>query len=429
MGLLGKFFGPAKPQEVELTIEAVPDFVEKKLSGKRPELETAIASVFSEIKHLLKEANTLLKELENQPLESENIKLKKIVSTSRSQAISRIGSLIERLQPPTSSDFAQVKQYCDDAGNLLHSEITHSGKSIAYTGIYLKDAMKNLGKSLSELGKAFSSLEKKIEEFSPLFLEQELKQQLSLVDEKKAAVSSLEKEIEKAEQLLEKERVDSKRLFAELGKFKDSPEFKKLGSLNEEKALLLREKQEAKTELVSLISSIDRPLKRLSRSVASGRYVLPQALTLVLHKLEQNPLQLFKLDPKGELVKTLLLELKKAIESGAVELKDREREKRLAAIDELLAFNFFSNVFGKFNEIDLKLQAVETTLRGNPVPSELSSLERNREVGKSLVEKTENSIASLRSSVERETVEIDKAVQAVELLLNKMDIGKISLKK
>ncbi len=429
MGLLGKIFGAAKPQEVELSIEEVSDFVERNLSGKRPELETAIANVFSEIKHLLREVSTLLKELENQPLKGENIKLKKIVSTSRGQAISRIGSLIERLQPPATSDFAQVKQYCGEAGKLLHSEITHGGKSIAYTGIYLKEAMKNLGKSLNELSKAFSSLERKIEEFSPLFLEQELRQQLSLVGGKNASVSSLEKEIEKAEQSLEKERVNSKKLLSELAGFKESPEFKRLGSLHGEKASLLREKQEAKTELVSLISSIDRPLKRLSRAVASGRYILPQALASVLHKLEQNPLQLFKLDPKGESVKTLLLELKKAIESGVVELKDREREKRLAAIEELLAFNFFSKVFWKFNEIDSKLQAVEKDLRNNPVLSELSSLERKVEDGKGLVEKTENSIALLRASIERESLEIDKALQAVESLLNKMDIGKISLKK
>jgi hypothetical protein len=429
MGLLGKIFGPSKPKEVELSFEEVPGFVEKNLNGKHPELEAAIASVFSEIKHLLREVGTLLKELEAQPLDCENIKLKKIVKTSRGQAVSRIGSLIERLQPPATTDIILVKQYCGEAKKLLHSEITHGGKSIAYTGIYLKEAMKNLGKSLSELSKAFSSLEKKIEEFSQLFLEQDLKQQLSLIDEKKEAVFSIEAELEKAEKSLEAGRTNSKKLLLELNGFKESSEFKKLDSLHEEKASLLREKQEAKTELVSLISSIDRPLKRLSRSVASGRYVLPRALVPILNQLEQNPLQLFKLDPEGELVKTLLIELRKAIESGAVELKDKEREKKLDAIKEHLAFNFFSRVFRKFKEIDLKLQEVEKATRNNSVSSDLSSLERDVEGGKGLVEKAEKSIASLKANVERENIEIDEAVQAVESLLNKMNLGKISLKK
>jgi hypothetical protein len=109
----------------------------------------------------------------------------------------------------------------------------------------------------------------------------------------------------------------------------------------------------------------------------------------ILNQLEQNPLQLFKLDPEGELVKKLLLELRKAIESGAVELKEKEREKKLATIQEHLAFNFFSRVFLKFNEIDLKLQAVEKATRDNSVSSELSSLERGADGGKDLVEKTE----------------------------------------
>jgi len=428
MGFLGKLFGsPKQKGSAEVSLDNAKEFAEKHLDGKRKQFNDVVGKKFSEIKHVLIQAGSSLDELQKQPLDTENAKLGKIVSTSRQQTISRFSSLLDKLQPPKQNELAAIRQYCIESNSLLQHEVQHFGKSIAYTGIYLKAGVKNLGASIKELSQHFTFLAKTVEEFGPVFLESQLSESVNAVLEKSKSVSSLDAGIEKKQALLETLSRKKKGIENELSRLSGSDGFKQLGLLQEEKAGLFREKQGRKTELVGLVSSIDKPLRRFSKAVYSGRIIIPRQLEEPLRLFQSNPLQLLKRDPKGETVKEILSELREAITAGLVELKPKEKEKKLSAIDELLAFNFFSDVFWKLNELDSKLQAIEKKMKSNKAIAQQGLLEKKlstaekeiQEAGfsldesKNLLERTNEEIVSLKQKIE----DILKEISALDVVL------------
>lgn len=428
MGFLDFFKAKQEKQSIELSIEEISAFVEKSVSGKQELLDETIAKKFSEIKFVLNQMKSSLNELQKQPLEGENAKLKKIVGTARDQTISRLSSLADRLQPPPATELDSVKQYCIEGEQLLSKEVEHSGKSIAYTGIYLKEAIKNLGHNVKELNEHFSFLNKKIGDFAAVFLQKPVEDSLKQLSEKSASVVAIEEKIEKTNNSLEELQKQKSSLHKKLLELNESKGFKELGSLQERKSSLFKEKQDNKTELVSLISSIDKPLKRFSKAVESNRYLISKELADALMQLQQNPLQLFKKDPKGETVKELLKELKKAIESGVVDLKDKEKSKRVSAINELLAFNFFSNVFWKLNELDRELQSIEHDLNKKPVLAEIASTNKKIKDCERAIQETGFSLENLKSQLEREQEELSSLRQRIEEMLQDISSSEVFLR-
>lgn len=425
---LWSFLKRAPPKELELSLDEVPAFVEKALSKKRKGFEETVAKRFSEIKHFLVEANAALSELKKHPLEAKNPKLKKIVGTAREQAIARLSSLFEKLQPPPQIEPNAVKRYCVEGLELLQREIEQGGKSIAYTGIYLKDSIKSLGQSVKDLTQTLSSLNKQIDEFSALFSEASLRETLQAIKEKSRAIALINSEIKRTNKALIEATQNKRKLASKLSELRESHSFKELATLRERKSRLLNEKQSKKTELFSMLSSIDKPLKRFSKAVECNKISVPKHLIRPLQQLQRNPLQLLKGDPKGQLVKEILLELKRAIESNAVELKERERSKRLAAIDELLGFNFFSKVFWEFNEIDSKLLSIEREIKENKANAELVSLEARITEADKLVQETGFSLEALKRRLERSKEELASLKHQAEGLLQEISPSPITLK-
>jgi len=259
-------------------------------------------------------------------------------------------------------------------------------------------------------------------------LEKPLKESIEEVKEKSRVVASTEKEIDKAKLSLEAAEKDRKAITSKLNALRNSASFKEIATLQERKSSLLKEKQEKKTELVSLMASIDKPLKRFSKAIESGRAELPATVRETVQQLQQNPLQLFKKDPKGETIKAVLQQLKKAIETGTIELKEREKDKRLSTIDELLAFNFFSENYWKFNEIDSKLQSIEKELKEKPVVKEISLLEEKFKEAERAIQETGFSLETLKARLEKEREALSSLRQRIEELLQEISAESVYLK-
>jgi len=93
---------------------------------------------------------------------------------------------------------------------------------------------------------------------------------------------------------------------------------------------------------------------------------LPGDLASFLHRVLVNPFTALKADPKAETLKQVLGETKKAIDTGLIDLKEREKEKKMAVLQELLSFDFFGKAFWRFNRIDAEIMAIEKQLREFP---------------------------------------------------------------
>lgn len=380
MGLLEKIFGSKGPKIVEIELGNASDFLEKELSPKRKQLLDSSAKKLSEVKHLILEARSSLKEFEKAQASKKSARVDKIVKTAKSNTLLQIASLLDKLNPPNTSDLEAVRVYCIESGKALH-KAGHFGKNVAYAGISFKDEMKVLGGNMRKLSAAFSSLKDLIDENKGIFLKPVLQGKLVELREAGQSIAHFEEEAVSLEAALKEKALEENRVKSKLRRLRESPEFKSIDALNGEKASLLRQKQNARTEIIDMFAKVEKPLHRLDKAVKARKVFLRGKQAEILHMLLQNPFKALKLDPKAEVVKEIMVEAKKAIESGLIELKEKVKEKKLAILQELISFDFFSESFWKFNKIDSGLLSLEKKL------NELSSLKEETALLKELREK------------------------------------------
>jgi hypothetical protein len=119
---------------------------------------------------------------------------------------------------------------------------------------------------------------------------------------------------------------------------------------------------------------VDRPLQRFNQLVESGRWVLPSKEKEILGLFLTNPVLALKSDPKAELFKKVLAEVIKAIEDNSVELKEKEKEKRLEALQEIINFDFFGKVFWRMNELQRKQDELNKEISKSDAKKELEKM-------------------------------------------------------
>jgi len=430
MGFLGKIFGKAKPKRVELEFEKADSFLEKELSGKRKSLLDKSAGKLAEIKHLLREIEASLKGLEQAKAVErggKRARLDKIAGTAKSNVLKQLHSLVNKLSPPNTSDLFHIREYCFESLQILQQS-GNFVKNVAYTGISFKDEMKLIGNHVKHLNKAFISLKELFEENKAVFLKQGFDKKLVEIVSVEKSVDFAEKELASLSNKLEQQGLEESRLKTKLEKLREGDEFRSIDSLNEKKAELLREKQNAKTELLDLFAKIEKPLHRLDKAVSARKVFLEGKHASFLHELLLNPFRALKLDPKAEILKQVLIETKKAIESGLIELKDREKEKKLNVLQELLSFDFFSEAFWKFNGFDSDILAIEKKLAELPALKEETALLASLRLAEQTLSATRGSIAQKEDFVKKARQSIRETKLEIQSLLSKATEKEVVLK-
>lgn len=377
MGFFGNIFGKGKAKEATVSIGEAAAFFEKELAPKKKAVLDESAKKLAEIKHVLREARDSLEKLETASLSAtigkKGNRLDKIVGTAKGNAQRQLASLFEKLEPKNTSDLQEIKQYCEESLDALQ-QAGSFWKNVAYTKISFKDEMKLVGEKLKLLSKSFVALKDVFEKNDALFLSKELEEKIGKRVALEEKVVGLETEVSLLQKKTEELIAEKTRLQTELKNLEEGEEFKGIGSLNEKKAELLKEKQTTKTEVIDMFAKVEKPLHRLDKAVKARKLFLPREQEILLNELLLNPFRALKRDPKAETLKQILLEAKKGIESGLIDLKEKEKEKKLAVLSELVSFDFFGETFWKFNGLDSDIMSIEKQLNELPAIAEESRL-------------------------------------------------------
>ncbi len=427
MGFFGRIFARREQKVLKLRLDEVESFLQNSTEKQGKQLEQGIAGKKAEIKHLLSELRAALGRLRNASVETENKRLQKIVETAKRNAERQLLSLIEKLQPPSSSDAEIVRKYCTEASILLQRELRVFGKNIAYTSVSLKQEVKQIGSVVKQIDSVFSEAQRLFDASEPVLLQQGVKKALDELREKVGHVSALSEEVGVLEKGLAEAEQRLKATQRNLDSLRQGKEFLQIKALNEKKSALLHQKQQAKTEVIDLFSKVEKPLHRMRKAANAGKFVLPKDIADFLNNVMLNPFNALKKDPKALKLKQLLQETEQAIGQGLIDFKEHEKEKRLSALREARSFDFFERVFWRFNQIDSQLAGIEGQLRHLPVVKKEAELlaqanedrKRSAEKRAALEEKT----ALLRS----ESQQIPQLKQAVQNLLQDAAGKKIEL--
>lgn len=359
-------------------------------------------SKFSEIKYLLSEMRKSLSELSSKQLtenQEKNKRLKKIIETSRQNLLNRMDSLAAKLEPPSAQEPEAVRQYCLKAGTQMQAEIASFGKSIAYTGIYLRDSVKTLGQTTKELQQVL------------LDLQQSASSAQTRADTILAQINEMERMLEEKKDLLRKtlslqqnlRAIESEKnsLAEKISSFKESEEFSRAFSLKEKQKNIFQQKSELKNKAFEIFSKVEKPLKRLLKLAESGQFAMGKEQKRILSSYMKDPLNALKQDPKADYLKELLRTAKKLVEENTITFKEKEKGKKLEAIKELLAFDFFENFFWKLNSLELELQKIEREMSDSNAQKRLFLLEGE------LSEK-QKAISEYSSAIQRNELESKK---------------------
>ena len=362
MGFLERIFGKQEQKEFSLNLTDIEKFLENETLAQKQVLSKNTAGKFAEIKYVLRNLEVLVKNLEKKEVSGQNQRLLGIARTSKQQAVRQLSSIVQRLQPPQSTDLKSVVSYSRESIALLERESRVFGKNVAYTSIYLKDEVKEIGAMVKELIDLLNSLKDEAMQYSALAASEKILESKNTAQKQKERTLATEKSIASAKSIiavLEKERSTVRETIALLER---SEVVSRLSLLETEKKSFLRKKQELAAETLNLFSSVDKPLKRLNSLIATGKFPVSGEQKEFFSLLVSEPLLALRRDPRGEKVKEALSELKKAMVEGTVQLKEKEKEKKLSALDQLIGVNFFESFFWKSNELDTAVYNIEKQL-------------------------------------------------------------------
>ncbi|HNV00914.1 MAG TPA: hypothetical protein PKK60_00600 [archaeon] len=362
--IFSSIFSKKSKTNVYSTTELINE-LEKELASKRKGLEFSSAKKMAEIKFLHSKIITLIKDVQKKELQGkENERFNKAAMTAKSHIEIQLMRMLEKIDPSTrGNNLNDARAYTEETIAVLMKEILHFRKNIVYTSIYLKDEMKNLGETLQELLNNLQELKKEFDENVSYFEFEKIKEKIKNVDKINKELENQKNKVGAVKEEINKIKFDLKKHENRIDEFNSGKEIKKLEELEAEKQKILNEKQSLKIELSSLLSSIDKPLQRFNQLVETGRWKMPNEKKELLNAFITNPIIALKSDPKGIEFKIILTEIIQAIEEGKIELKEKEKEKKLASLNEIISFDFFEKIFWKLNEIQVNQIEIDKKIK------------------------------------------------------------------
>lgn len=430
MGLLDKLLGTGKkePAIKELKFEEVEPFVEKEAREKEKVIKKEVPAKFSEIKHLIHETKDLLEDLEEREISEEgNKRFRKAAKTAKRDSIKKMDSVLKKIQPPFTEDTEKIRSYVFESLSLLRKKIRSSAKSLAYTGVVLKGLMKEIGKRIDALEHAFTHLVELIKQNLLLFEKKKLLNRVSEVKDKRRELKKTRLDLNKLNSAVEEIEKNKVRIQKELEKLLESSDSAQLRALEKKRENLSTKKSELKNKLINMVAGINRPLKKLQNAVEKEKYFLEEESKQALKLFLDDPIKLFKRNPKAKEFKQLLKELKGTIVSEKIQLKEREKEKTLNEIDELLDFDFFSNFFWKENELEKEIKEIDKKEESIEVKSKMDRLKRNITELEHDLKETSTAIKELQRKEKQLVEEAQESINSLSSMLSKMTGKKIQI--
>ncbi|MFA5763460.1 MAG: hypothetical protein WC915_01455 [archaeon] len=372
-GFFSKFFKKKEQVTLKTTIDLLPTIIQKNFESKINELEIEVAKEMSQVKYLHEKLVTLLKDIETKELESkENERFNRAATTAKQQVEKQLAKTLEKINPTNcGNNLDDFRAYSSESYVLLVNEVNSFRKNLVFTSVYLKDEMKLFGITLQELLNKLNNIRNKLDQEKEIFEFEKIKKKIIFIGINKKELEEVNKQITNLENLLKQKDIEIKSQEEKLFELTTNDASKKLKELTDTRAQISNEKQALKIEVSSMLSTIDRPLQRFNAIVKNGMWKISKDQEELLEGFITNPLLALKQDVNGKRFKEILKEILSAIEDGKIDIKPKEKEKRIDALQELINFDFFEQVFWKLNEIQKRLIEIEKELKENVSKKEI----------------------------------------------------------
>ncbi|MDO8634525.1 MAG: hypothetical protein Q7K34_04510 [archaeon] len=423
MGLFEWLFGwlfksrkTAKKTEV-WEIEKTLSYVEEACAVDSESLEKEIFSRLSEVKHLLKTLDSAIGEArkKNVSLSEGNFGLRRLVVTSRDGLLNRFSQLSKKLEPPKTTSASEVYNYAVSSKKIVREEVIQSRKNIAYTKALLAGEIKAIGQSLEEIDWVFSAMQESFEKNKVARLE-EFRKQFSGLESAMKEREAIEGECKKSLALANDISLKTKRLSIDIAELKNSSFAHELSGLEAKKKVFFDEKGALRQKFLAVLEKVDKPLTRFLKIASSNDGIVSHEERDLANSYFQNVLVASKRDPKGEQLKKILSRVLAMVEGGAISMKEKEKEKRIQALREVMEYDFFSEIFWKLNSLESEIMAIDKKISEFPLNKKIFDAEHELASAQRELSAAEETVNRLGLKEKQKEVEILSAKGLAEKL-------------
>jgi predicted nucleic acid-binding Zn-ribbon protein len=401
----------ASSEKKGITISKIKPIIEEIQSIRTNTIIAETKNFQKKIESQLSEIQKIIKELENDSLNVDDIDkhLELIVVRGKTQVIDIIKKeTAEKL--PTITSFEDVKSLNDIVAQLLKRIGDVLGRQSRVIHIFAKKYASKLKDHLAVLNSDRAELQTLIDKHSKmnddirLIFEkiQSYNESKQFLNESSTRISELQKSIAQ----FNKTNEDTRKTISAL---KSGNEYTKYLAAQKKLDLLLAEKNQIK-------NSIDVQFTKISRPLSRYEYVssLEKPQKILLEKLVANPFDVLTLESKDDVIK-ILSSVRKGIEGGSISVKDFE--KSLTSIDETIESHdgFISQIAQytkKKNELENEL-AIFSTKELNQKENLLTKTDSDISDAESKIKKLEKEISDIKTKLPQLITDIENRLQKV----------------
>ncbi len=335
----------AVPAAGTLSIQQAQDLLREVESAKVQELAVRLSPIKESAAESLKVINGIANNMEHEKIKFEGVehRFKSVAENSRKTVVStlRRESSTELVLPQSANDAKKFKERFETMMNRL-SEVSGSHSKVITA--FLK-------KHANKMNSEFDALKKLLNETKTIISDFEQKrapivkcngilntasQKVSSIRSTEASVQNIEKEIGRIENELNS-------LKSELGALVASPEFEQAAAIVQKANEAERQKEQFHSQLTVLFS-------RVSRAFTKYSYGLTKETEARLQMMTDEPWRmLYESDISP--YSSLLIEIRKSIESGKIQLKDSDK-----------ILNYLDDILKSLPEFQSKVQALKAEL-------------------------------------------------------------------
>lgn len=400
-----KFFKEEIENE-EVKLEDLREWYNRKTAPQYEMLNSEINGKFSEIKEEIANLQENIGKLENAEIKDEEkveARIKNVVKSHRANYIRVLNQLIGKMVIP---DVKQAKSFCEEMEKELDSFGKTSVKSYYAVQHLYSDDVQLIAANLKNIGEGIRQIKQIIEDKNLIYIER-CDQKISDMFESIAKEKDLGKSLEEGKSKLLEITQKISNLDASRQKLEQSNEFTELANQKERLVRIESDISRINNKIVDLFAPLESAFKKFQRVTLNNEKIV--------EKYAENP-KLALFEDKQLVVLDILVSMRQNIDSGALDLNEKKKEKALENIQVItgdVLKDLLDEYFGLVNERD----DVENMVKNSSIAAEIKDVEHSKEFASNKQELLTKEIAALELS--KEKIDIAKLKEDVKDLVRK----------
>jgi hypothetical protein len=419
MGLrfFDKISGKESVEKKKYNLESLENMLKTKIDEQRKIIEPKLQEYYKEILQFDGQLKNSLKSLDSAvPKKRMDEQLFFAAHTRRVTFKNKILKVSDAISKPVDINFHSFSEYYNNCVSTFNKANDSALTEFRTIGIVFKDEGNQVLDDMRKLKDLLSDIEIRIERQQKMV--EPYEESLENVVELRKLSDKLEgnkKRVQEQREEIENKKNESSKLKGKIQDLMNTEEWKEYQYAIEKKNNLKRHEMEIRTNFNEIISSIERPMKKVKRVMDEGQE--KYEYKNILQDYINEPFETFLKDEGDEALNSILEAMKKLLIEKKIDIKENIREKTINKIDEWISNQTFKNLKEEYfstvesikeiiTEDDIEIHKSDMEKRVNSIESEIKELSNKIEQIEKQTEKEKTNLEEMKKEVEKQLTDL-----------------------